>query len=386
MDKVEIRTISSNAELEQVYELWENVFSEKKAFFQRRLELGNDYDYQTTWIAKVNGKITASVQIFPYFTFYEDTILKVGGIGNVATHPDYRGMGLTHTILNRQTDWMRANGFDLSLLSTGINSFYKKVGWHTVEETSYRIAKVPELPDFNYHIEELSKVDIEDIKVLYHEFAKKSIGTRIRSSDYWEGQLRDENYSNFLVAKEREKVVAYLRYYCSNRNIDIRECCYHEGHDEAALSLLREMLTRNVNITKIHISFASNHVLSRYFQKWNAEEIVETSSMWKVIDFNKLMEKLRGTFANRIHSSMTDKQRVDKYTILLQHGNSEILLTKKEYVVDVNKPGNSFNYNQLVKYDESKFISMILNGSSENEYLSAIFSRVYYNYFSTDSF
>ncbi|MEK3890105.1 GNAT family N-acetyltransferase [Bacillus sp. FSL K6-3431] len=390
MEKVEIRTIHSNEELEQVYELWANVFPENKAFFQERIELNSDYDFQTTWIAKVNGNIAASVQIFPYYTYYENTYLKVGGIGNVATYPEYRGRGLIQTILKKQTMWMRDNGFDLSLLFTDINSFYEKAGWHTVPIQSNVARNIPEIPAFDYSIGEFTYSNLIEVKSLYDGFSKKNIGPWIRSSIYWERQLnkRNEKPANFLIAKSDNKVVAYIRFQSMNGNIAIDECCYREEHENAGLSLLKEILTRNNDYQRVRITLAKNHVLTRHFQEWDTETVVETSGMWKVINFYGLLEKLRGVFTDRMQVENTSKSIDMDYTILLQCGDLDALLVRKEKIIDVKKPSESFTYNELIKLDNSAFISMILNGSEKKgpDQLQNLFPNVDYTFWGTDSF
>lgn len=389
MEKVEIRSIHNNEELEQVYELWANVFPENRAFFQERLELDSGYDFQTTWIAKVDGKIAASVQIFPYYTYFENIYLKVGGIGNVATYPEYRGKGLIQTILKKQSEWMGNNGFDLSLLFTDINSFYERVGWHTIPIQTKVIKSMPDISGFDYSIVEFSNADLGDIKELYENFSEKYKGARIRSSIYWENQLkkRDLKPANFLIAKNNNGIVAYIRFQSMNGNIVIKECCYKDQYESAVLTLLKEVLTRNNDYYSVRITLANNHVLSRSFTEWGAETVQETFGMWKIINFYGLLEKLRGVFTERIRSVHENKINED-YTLLLQCNNQDALIVQKERLIDIKKPTESFVYNELLKINEQEFISMILNGveTKENSYTSYLFPKVKYTFWGTDSF
>jgi predicted acetyltransferase len=75
--------------------------------------MGLDYDkaysMETTWVALVNGVVAAAIQIFPFQIRWGSVELKVGGIGNVATLPEYRSRGLAQQILHRQSSFMKTS-------------------------------------------------------------------------------------------------------------------------------------------------------------------------------------------------------------------------------------------------------------------------------------
>ncbi|MEK3724683.1 GNAT family N-acetyltransferase [Paenibacillus sp. FSL H8-0034] len=129
METIHIRTIHSRKELEQIYDVWDTVLPRGKSFFQERLEYDNAYSTDTTWIAVIDGVIAAAVQLFTLRIRFGSLELKLGGIGNVSTLPEYRKRGLAQRILRRQSEFMKQNGYDLSLLNTNIQSFYEQVGW-----------------------------------------------------------------------------------------------------------------------------------------------------------------------------------------------------------------------------------------------------------------
>ncbi|MBS4200547.1 GNAT family N-acetyltransferase [Bacillus sp. FJAT-49732] len=399
MEKIEVRAVRNRDELNKAYDIWGQVFREDRSFFQERLDYDNSYDMNTTWIAKVNGNIAASVQIFPYNITFENSMLKVGGIGSVGTLPEYRGRGLTQTIMRRQTDWMKSNSYDLSLLFTDINPFYQKVGWGTVPVYSYSlgISNIPEfMPDSQYDIKQFAKTDLNQIKDLYQDFCQNYIGTWIRSSDYWDGQLkwRHENPSEFLVAKSHEKVVAYLR--VSNRDdiLVINECCFQKGHENAVFILLKEMCKDVQRNKQIRITFAPNHLLTHYFQRWGAEKKIVTSEMWKVINLKGLLVKIKNVLTKRIYSAKKLGLEIDNCIYLIECGNSEILLEIKGDAVNIKDPSEHIAYNQLLKFNEREFISMLFNGAGninikgymDDKLLNILFPAVPYNFWGTDSF
>ena len=118
---IQVRQIINRQELENCYDLWDSVFEVGRPFFQVRLDADSSYALETTWGAWIDGRLASAVQIFPYLARYGTVCLKVGGIGNVATLPEYRGQGLAQLILRQQVQWMKAMDYDLSLLFTGMN-------------------------------------------------------------------------------------------------------------------------------------------------------------------------------------------------------------------------------------------------------------------------
>lgn len=118
METIDIRPVVTQNEFERACELWGTVFPEDRSFFQDRLVHDTSYHMDTTWIASVDGTIASAMQIFPYRMRWGSAELKAGGIGNVATLPQYRSRGLAQLLLRRQSEYMASHGYDLSLLFT----------------------------------------------------------------------------------------------------------------------------------------------------------------------------------------------------------------------------------------------------------------------------
>lgn len=395
MENIEIRTIRCRNELEDASHLWAEVFPEDRAFFLERLDLDPSYEFETTWIAKVDGRLAAAVQLFPYFISLQDTCLKVGGIGNVAALPQYRGKNLTRTILNRQINWMSRHGYDLSFLFTGINAFYEKSGWQTVPRRSHCLnqSDIPAIETDNvYSVSEFRQTDLGDIKNIYKVFNRDYVGTRIRNSSYWEGQLQwsHEKPGEFLVARREGKIVGYVRArFTKTGDIDVKECCYLHGEENAVTALIKELLARKKGFKKFRISVAEPHELLKLFKRWGAEETTMVEEMWRVLDFNRLMAKLRHVFSKRLcdAESIDDIQRTGT-SILLQCGLSEVLLSFRDGIVDVEEPTEAIHYNRLLKCSESEFVSMLLKGakSTESQAVSVLFPRQAYQFWGSDCF
>src|SRR5947209_6827864 len=80
-------------------------------------------------IVRHHGRPVASVGIYPTAVQTPRGTLRVGGISAVATHPDYRRLGLaTRTMVDAHAR-MREIGVHVGLLGTGIANWYRKLGW-----------------------------------------------------------------------------------------------------------------------------------------------------------------------------------------------------------------------------------------------------------------
>jgi GNAT superfamily N-acetyltransferase len=75
------------------------------------------------------GRVVSLVAIHPSEVRTERGTIRVGGVCGVATHPDYRRLGLSTATLEDAHAWMRAGGRHLGLLGTTIHHFYRKLGW-----------------------------------------------------------------------------------------------------------------------------------------------------------------------------------------------------------------------------------------------------------------
>lgn len=80
-------------------------------------------------IIKVDRRVVSHVGIFPAEIAVGETVLKIGGIGGVGTHPDHRRQGYAGRLLMDSVAKMDAEGYDLSILWAGLSDYYRKFGW-----------------------------------------------------------------------------------------------------------------------------------------------------------------------------------------------------------------------------------------------------------------
>ena len=83
-------------------------------------------------IMKAEDRIISHAAIYPRFVNTVDGLeLKVGCIGGVATHPEYRGRGYATAVMNDCIRKMEQEDYDISILWTDSPGFYRRLGWES---------------------------------------------------------------------------------------------------------------------------------------------------------------------------------------------------------------------------------------------------------------
>lgn len=166
-------------------------------------------------VGVLDGRIVSAVRISKKTIHVGCAELTLGGIADVATHPDFRGRGYSTEVLNECIRYMDESGYHLSMLFTGIQAFYRRLGWevfptyhhlfHLKQDArqSDRLSSI-DLFDKDKHLEAVAHV--------YDEFNLTRTATARRDVHYYESTLRWRfDPRAFFVALEGDEVVAYVR-------------------------------------------------------------------------------------------------------------------------------------------------------------------------------
>jgi len=118
-------------ELSEVLDLVNLVFRTSRGMKPTMQEefplLFNEKNVENLRIIKVDGKIVSHVGIFECDAIIHGCRLKVGMIGAVCTHPDYRGRGFATRLVEDAMSKMRRDGVNIVMIS-GIRRLYDRAG------------------------------------------------------------------------------------------------------------------------------------------------------------------------------------------------------------------------------------------------------------------
>lgn len=145
------------------------------------------YDPDVTRVLFLDGRMVASVTNFDRWVYVGDgRRARVGCIGSVCTHPDFRRRGLVRQVLAECVEWMLTNGFHWSSLF-GREEVYGGSGWTVL--TSFTCSAELRVRDefgSNLTIRRADpEADAATLTRLYERFAAGLTGPVVRNEAYW---------------------------------------------------------------------------------------------------------------------------------------------------------------------------------------------------------
>lgn len=117
-----------------------------------------------------DGKLVAHSILKPMLIKTPSTIFKVGAIGSVVTHPEYRGQGLAKSTLLSVVDEAGKQGCDIAILWTNLYDYYRKLNFELAgSEISFLIQQDISTPTTDYTYMNNAKIAPEAILRLYQQ-------------------------------------------------------------------------------------------------------------------------------------------------------------------------------------------------------------------------
>ena len=195
------------------------------------------------------------------------SLVTVGGIGGVCTHPNYRGVGYASALMRDTIDYLRTIGCDLGVLFTIIpEAFYSQLGWTSLPlhgfsvayNSAARAAAASEwqATDFN------PETDLDAVAGLYDIANAQQSGTIARTRAYWDmAPSRIRGVLPTIVARQNGHIGGYLNYEMDEKTAEVREVGCVPNKLEALDALVSYLMQACAaqEIEKIEVKFPSQH-------------------------------------------------------------------------------------------------------------------------------
>ena len=162
-------------------------------------------------VLRVDGRIVSSAAIYPHQARFGNARLRIGGITGVATDSAYRRRGYATRVMQACIERMAELGCHLSLLGSGVPSWYRKLGWeYAGMERRYQFSRGNRhlLPtDTDLEMRTVGDGDFERLAAIH---AARSLGG-VRSVDLLRSMWSPKPGAAVWVAPRDGEVGAYVR-------------------------------------------------------------------------------------------------------------------------------------------------------------------------------
>ena len=202
--------------LPPVYDLLGICFTTPREYFVNQTEHDATYRFGQTRIIEIDGRVVSHVRLFHRQMLVRGVALPVGGVGSVATHPDYQRRGFAPALLQDAIERMERAGYALSFLWTALAPFYERLGWRVVLQPIYA-AQAEEVARLStpatVSVRLFTGADLFAVARIYRRATEGSTGSIVRTLRYWRDHMTwvHDDPEGFLLAERRGQVVAYVR-------------------------------------------------------------------------------------------------------------------------------------------------------------------------------
>ncbi|MCZ6680051.1 MAG: GNAT family N-acetyltransferase [Candidatus Poribacteria bacterium] len=352
---MEIRA-AKTSEFDEITDLLCTAFVEKcRPRYASQFYQDSSFQLHQSRVCVVDGKIVSHVRVSDRSIYMGQSVVKLGGVGMVATLPEYRRRGYASALMQDAVAYMESQGYDLSLLFTTIQPFYMNFGWASFPQTNFQLElrgrKTFEPSSWTTRPFDAQR-DLTQISQIYNEHNKHRTGTVVRSEQHWRdgyshqvGMLpslvveRDGTigaYANLGLpadSQDAEDMDAFLATYYPN----LREVGYRREHPDSLHALSRAILEQAYEreVTRISGRLPRHHPLTILLSEESGSPLsfsIEERAMYRVISLSSLFQKLIPEFEARLQNAdMTERSGSFRFLV----GNQMCTLTVNRGTVRV---------------------------------------------------
>lgn len=300
-------------EREGLLELIEVAFNFPKDYLINnypRYWMGEFFKAENKFIAKENGKIVGHVGLFPMDFIVGKDRIKAGGIGGVATHPDYRNRGYMGKLLELTIKEMKEQEIAVSPL-WGDPIRYGNYGWTSAvryveahitkrslrfyEPRKMKIEKYNDSKRKNKLIEQIIKVHEKEPMSIFRDRTRYVDIIGKETEKYWRA-------NDTWVANPDRKDFAYLT--VSRLFDNQNKSGWEHGGDAEAIITICKYLFDNTEIEKIKIMCPYNfsrklNTLIRYSEYYTIAPV----TVMRIVDLKRTLAGFKTQMEERVKSS-----------------------------------------------------------------------------------
>lgn len=256
-------------------------------------------------IIEENEQIVSHAVIKPIITKTPQAIFRIGAIGSVVTHPDYRNQGLSSQNLQNCLTKATAQNCDLVVLWTDKFDYYRKFGFELAGmEYSYEFNQAQPIENKEARFVKGSQVDPNAILKLYNQHTVNSV----RTADEVAKFMKIPNSNIYTLWSPQNQLLAYS---IEGKGADLTNYIHEWGGSVQALIDLWSFMVRTENKTYRIIVPQHSQNLRRRLMAISPTQHEGFLGMIRIQDFNSISQKIKKAFR---------AEGLDQFVLEKQHG------------------------------------------------------------------
>lgn len=275
--------------------------------------MNEEFEHGLSYGAFSDGQLTSSLIIYPFEVYYQGSILKMGGIGNVTSYPEVRGKGSVRRLMETALKEMKERGMVVSYLAPFSYHFYRKFGYEvTFEKRQYEIGR-GDFGAFGAPENRVDRVLWEDqkaaIKTIYNQKMEPAVGPVRRLDWVWEKRIISDKKHIALFRDAEGIPQGYLLYRFSGENqnsFQIDELTALTGTAEKAL--WEFVGTHAASFDAFIYSGRSDQRLTHLFREADLDQKMKSSMMARIVDMENFLKQFpfKKTYHQEFWLEVTD--------------------------------------------------------------------------------
>jgi len=276
--------------------------------------IGNShYDWNVSRLVLDGDKLVHHWGVWGYQMRLETIQLKVGGIGAVVTHPDYRKQNLMHRAAQDSFEAMKRDGYDLSILR---GRHYVKMGYARAWNYVTYYVKPDELPAPGTvpPYQSLTPGRVPEMDALYNREYAPYTATAVRPT-YRNRHSEDigvyawcEDMGVYAWREDKGRLDGYVRALPSEDDPKTFLCLEACGDPKQGLAVMKELFAKSACEKLGFFTLPHLHPILQILRQ--GAVIVENRyfdiSGWrvKIINLSSTLEKIRPLLEQRLERSL----------------------------------------------------------------------------------
>lgn len=291
--KTEIRQLQKS-DTEEMFKLASYAFNkeltvERRERFARLVENSNNYGLM------VDGKLASQVMSTPFEVNFHGVTYKMGGIGYVASYPEYRGQGKIHEIMFQILSDMKKEKIALSYLAPFSYRFYRRFGYEQVFENLHYQLSANHLPKVIETTGQVHRMKLKEaepfLEDLYEKDEKNHKGGVKRAEWWWNYILSKNKMRDYAVYfDDKNQPQGYVSYERNGSTFHIVEWVYLNVE---AFKGLGKFILSHASAFETFDYTAPNteHSLEFLVQEPQGKVAIEPYMMGRIVDLNLFLSQ-----------------------------------------------------------------------------------------------